>query len=162
MKRTAFKVDPVTRDIVISGGRIATVTDIDVVLQNCDHALRQQLKELQYNQEKGIEYFGNVFDGNPNYQLFKFQAIQQIENVSGVIRVQEFDYSVTNGVLEYDALIITEYGPAGFTSQQPIGISTAPDVEIFEAPDVPPPAILDGILYAGTSPLLAGTDYVGV
>lgn len=110
IQRTAFKTDPVSRDIVVSGGRIATVRDIDVVLQNCDHALRQQLGELQYSMTKGIEYFGNVFEGTPNYQLFKFQAIQQIENVSGVLRVREFDYTVTGNDLAYNAVIETDYG----------------------------------------------------
>lgn len=110
MLRKAFKADPVTRDLVLSGGRLQVVLDIDVVMQNCDHAIRQQLGELRYRQTKGVEYFNNAFNGNPNYQLFKFQCITQIENVSGVVRVITFDYTVADGVLAYSAEILTEYG----------------------------------------------------
>lgn len=110
MQRRAYKVDPVTRDYVLAGGRKVVVRDIEVVLQNCDHAIRQQLGELQYRQTKGVEYFDNVFTGNPNFQLFKFQAITELENVSGVVRVNSFEYTVTNGVLDYSAEILTDYG----------------------------------------------------
>ena len=110
MQRKAIKADRVTRDIVVSGGALQFVSNIQVVLQNCDHALRQQLRELQYRQSKGIEFFDNVFNGTPNFQLFKFQAITQLENVSGVVRVNTFDYIFSDGVLEYSAEILTEYG----------------------------------------------------
>lgn len=110
MQRRAYKVDSETRDYVISGGRKVVVRDIQVVLQNCDHALRQQLGELRYAQSKGIEYFDNVFNGTSNYQLFKFQAITAIENVSGVVRVNSFEYTVINGQLDYSAEILTDYG----------------------------------------------------
>lgn len=110
MQRQAFKRDPTTRDLVIGGNAIQVVRNIDVVLQNCDHALRQQLGELRYRQSKGVEYFDNVYSGTPNFQLFKFQAITQLENVAGVARVISFDYTVLNGVLDYSAEILTEYG----------------------------------------------------
>lgn len=110
MSRKSIKRDPGTRDIVLSGGVIQYARDIDVVLQNCDHAMRQQLGELRYRQTKGVEYFDNVFRGTPNYQLFKFQAITQLENVSGVVRVTSFAYTVQGGVLDYSAEILTDYG----------------------------------------------------
>ena len=106
----AIKVDPETRDIVMAGGRMQFVYDIDVVLQNCDHAIRQQLGELRYAQSKGVDYFGNLFTGNPNYQLFKFQSISALENVDGVVRVSNFDYTVTEGEVSYTADIQTIYG----------------------------------------------------
>jgi hypothetical protein len=110
MQRRSIKVDPVTRDIVILGGAIQIVTNINSVLQNCDNAMRQQLGELQYDQTKGIEYFGNVFNGTPNYQLFRFQAIQQLEAVDGVVRVLSFSYTAQGGLLSYSAEIQTDYG----------------------------------------------------
>lgn len=110
MKRQALKADPVTRDLVVSGGKLATVKNIDAVLQNCDNAMRQQLGELQYRKTKGVDYFNNVFSGNPNYQLFKFQAITNIESVSGVVRVTQFDYDIIDGTLSYSASILTDYG----------------------------------------------------
>ena len=110
MNRTALKREPVTRDIIVIGGKLQYVHDIEVVLQNCDHALRQQLGELQYQTTKGVEYLNNVFNGTPNYQLFQFEAIRELELVDGVERVLSFEYNVNSNTLEYTAEILTEYG----------------------------------------------------
>ena len=110
MQRKSLKVDPATRDLVVSGGALKLAHDIDVVLQNCDHAMRQQLGELRYNQGKGIDFFGNVFGGNPNFQIFRFQAIQNLQNVDGVKRVLDFRYDLEDGKLNYTAEILTDYG----------------------------------------------------
>lgn len=119
MNRRALKRDPVTRDIIVIGGKFQYVTNIDVVLQNCDHSLRQQLGELQYQTTKGVEYLNNVFNGTPNYQLFQFEAIRDLEFVDGVERVLSFEYNINGNNLEYAAEILTEYGTttlAGVTS----------------------------------------------
>ena len=114
IERIGFKSDPITRDIVVSGGAIKTVQNIDVVLQNCDHSMRQQLGELIYNQGKGVDYIDNVFNGNPNYQRFKAQAITNLQNVNGVQRVLNFDYNIEDGTLSYTAEILTDYGVGTF------------------------------------------------
>jgi len=110
MQRKSIKVDPITRDIIVLGGALQFANNIDSVLQNCDHAMRQQIGELRYDQTKGIEYFDNVFNGTPNYQLFRFQAIQELESVSGVVRVLSLSYTVQSGLLSYSAEIQTDYG----------------------------------------------------
>ena len=115
MNRTALKRDPVTRDISVIGGKLQYVNNIDVVLQNCDHSLRQQLGELQYQTTKGVEYLNNVFNGTPNYQLFQFEAIRELEFVDGVERVLSFEYNVNGNTLEYNTEILTEYGTATLT-----------------------------------------------
>ena len=78
----AIKVDG-KRDPVIVNGKFVWVNDIDVVAQNCDHAMRQQLGELNYDASKGVQYFDNIFTGNPNYQRFEAQARTQLLNVDG-------------------------------------------------------------------------------
>lgn len=97
-------------DRVVVNGLFSYLYDLDALMQTCEQVMKQQLKELQYDQTKGIEYFNNVFNGNPNLQLFESQARQQLLNVSGVNSIQSFTYSQTNNKLSYTATIKTIYG----------------------------------------------------
>lgn len=104
-----IKVDS-NGDRVTKNGYFVYLYDIDAVMQTCEQVMKQQLKELQYDQTKGIEYFGNVFNGNPNLQLFEAQARVQLLNVNGVNSIQSFTYSQTDNELSYSATIKTIYG----------------------------------------------------
>ena len=105
----AIKIDG-NRDPVIINGKFVFVFDIDVVAQNCEQAMRQQLGELNYNANKGIQYFDNVFTGNPNFQRFEAQARVQLLNVDGVTGIDSFSFDFIEGVLSYNADISTIYG----------------------------------------------------
>lgn len=105
----AIKVDE-NRDIIMINGRFEIVKDIDVVLQNCDHAMRQQIGELDFNALKGIDYTGNIFSNTPNYQRFEAQARKELLNVNGVTGVVTFSYSIEDDALKYSAEISTIYG----------------------------------------------------
>ena len=107
----AIKVDS-NRNPVLIDGAFQWVYDIDVVKQNVDQAMRQQLGELNFDADKGIQYFDNLFEGNPNYQRFEAQARTQILNVEGVTGINSFTYSVSNNVLSYTTEIVTIYGNA--------------------------------------------------
>lgn len=112
----AIKVDS-DRNPIIIGGKFVWVTDIDVVKQNCDHAMRQQLGELNYDANKGIQYFDNVFTGNPNFQRFEAQARTQLLNVNGVTGISSFNYEFKEGVLSYNVTINTVYGSTTVADQ---------------------------------------------
>ena len=112
----AIKVDG-NRNPVIVSGKFVWVFDIDVVLQNCDHAMRQQLGELNYDADKGIQYFDNVFTGNPNYQRFEAQARTQILNVEGVDGITSFQFEPSGDSLKYNVEISTIYGPTTVAGQ---------------------------------------------
>ena len=105
----AIKIDG-NRDPVIINGKFVFVFDIDVVAQNCEQAMRQQLGELNYDANKGIQYFDNIFTGNPNFQRFEAQARTQLLNVDGVTGINGFTFDFIAGVLSYNADIITIYG----------------------------------------------------
>lgn len=100
-------------DRVVENGMFVCITDLDAVTQTCEQVMKQQLKELQYDQTKGIEYFNNVFSGNPNFQLFESQARSEILKVSGVTGVSSFTYEQTDNTLLYTATINTIYGIGG-------------------------------------------------
>ena len=105
----AIKIDS-NRNPIIKSGKFVWVTDIDVVAQNCDQAMRQQLGELNYDADKGIQYFNNVLTGSPNFQRFEAQARNQLLNVEGVTGIASFNYEFKGGVLSYNATINTIYG----------------------------------------------------
>jgi hypothetical protein len=105
----AIKIDE-NRDPVIINGKFVWVFDADVVLQNCEQAMRQQLGELNYDANKGVQYFDNIFTGNPNFQRFEAQARTQLLNVDGVTGIDGFSFDFIGGVLSYNADISTIYG----------------------------------------------------
>ncbi len=91
-------------------GSFVYLYGLEALMQTCEQAMKQQLKELQYNQIKGVEYFGNVFNADVNFQLFEAQARNQLLNVDGVNGIQKFTYSQTRNELSYSATIKTIYG----------------------------------------------------
>ena len=112
----AIKIDS-NRNPIIKSGKFVWVTGIDVVAQNCDQAMRQQLGELNYSADKGIQYFDNVMGGNPNFQRFEAQARTQILNVDGVSGIASFNYEFKGGVLSYNVSINTIYGTVTVADQ---------------------------------------------
>lgn len=104
-----IKVDS-NGDRVTKNGFFVYVYDIYAVMQTCEQVMKQQLGELQYSKTKGIEYFNNVFNGNPNLQLFESQSRSQLLNIDGVVSIQSFTYSQTVDELSYSATIKTIYG----------------------------------------------------
>ena len=112
----AIKIDA-NRNPVITGGKFVFVFDVDVVAQNCDQAMRQQLGELNYDADKGVQYFDNIFTGNPNFQRFESQARREILNVDGTTGINSFDFEFNDNVLSYNATIGTIYGEITVANQ---------------------------------------------
>lgn len=100
-------------DRVTKDGLFVYLIDLPALTQTCEQAMKQQLKELQYDQTKGIEYFNNVFTGTPNFQLFESQARNQILNINGVTGISSFTYEQIDNELSYTATIETIYGSGG-------------------------------------------------
>ena len=96
------------RDPIIESGKFLWVYGIDVIKQNCNQAMRQQIGELSYDKDKGIQYFENALTGNPNLQRFEAQARREISEVDGVTGIISFGYSLVDSVLNYEAEISTK------------------------------------------------------
>ena len=112
----AIKIDD-NRNPVITNGKFVWVYDIDVISQNCEQAMRQQLNELNFDADKGIQYFDNVFTGNPNFQRFESQARSNINAVDGVNGISSFNFEFKDNVLSYNVEISTIYGVATVANQ---------------------------------------------
>ena len=92
-----------------SGKNLATVSAIDAVLQDCDHAMRAIYKEMVLNYDKGVPYFETVWN-NLNIPQFEGYARDAILAVPFVRQVTSFTVTTTGTTLEYAATILTEYG----------------------------------------------------
>ena len=112
----AIKIDA-NRNPVIISGKFVFVFNADVVAQNCEQAMRQQLGELNYAADKGVQYFDNIFTGNPNFQRFESQARRAISAVDGVSGIISFNFEFNDNVLSYNAVISTIYGAITVANQ---------------------------------------------
>ena len=112
----AIKIDS-NRNPVITSGKFVFVFDVDVVAQNCEQAMRQQLGELNYDADKGIQYLDNIFTGNPNFQRFESQARRAILAVDGVTGINTFNFEFNDNVLSYNAVINTIYSKITVANQ---------------------------------------------
>lgn len=112
----AIKIDA-NRNPVISNGRFVFVFYADVVAQNCEQAMRQQRGELNYDADKGIQYFDNIFTGNPNFQRFESQARRAILNVPGVTGINTFNFEFNGNILSYNADYSSVFGPITVANQ---------------------------------------------
>lgn len=97
-------------DWVIQSGKFVFVYAAEAAAQIIAQTVRTQLGEYQYNQTKGIEYFGNVFTGNPNFQRFEFEVRTQVKTLSFVEKITSFEYTLENNVLSYEMTVKTIYG----------------------------------------------------
>jgi len=98
------------RDPIIKNGAFVMISGIDAAAQTIDNVMRVQLTSYKYAQTKGIQYFDNLFLGNPNYQRFEKQARTQVSALSFVKKVSDFSYSLSDGVLSYTMTVDTIYG----------------------------------------------------
>ena len=111
----AVKVDS-NRNPILVNGKFQFVYDQYAIAQNCDQAMRQELGELNFDKDKGVEYLNNLFTGSPNFQRFEAQARAQILAVDGVTSINSFEYELLENTLNYSVEIYTEYGTTTFSN----------------------------------------------
>ncbi len=97
-------------DLVTKNGLFIYAYDLDAVLQTCEQSMKQQLRELQFDQKKGIEFLENGFLGDPNFQRFEAESRNTLLDVEGVLSVESFTHKQEDDVLLYTATIKTIYG----------------------------------------------------
>lgn len=97
-------------DLAISGRSMRLVTDIDAVLLVCAHAAKAILGEMVFAQEQGMPYFETVWVGAPRTAPFEAAFRQRIQQVEGVVRVEELETTREDDVMSYRAVITTVYG----------------------------------------------------
>ena len=104
-------------DIFTVNGRLAISTDLSAVTQNCEHAIKAQLGEMIYAQERGVNTFDSVWGGSPNVVSFEASARQALTRVENVLGVEAFEARVSGDVLRYTATIRTTFGLEAINGQ---------------------------------------------
>ena len=104
-------------DIYIGGdGNLAIARDVEAVKFACETAARAILAEMIYAQSSGIPYFESVWVGSPNYGVFRKYLRDTLLGIDGVTSVTSLSLAVESGVLYYNAVIQTQYGPVTVTN----------------------------------------------
>lgn len=109
MSLRVIKVDE-NRDPIVKNGEYVFIEGVYAAMQLIEGVMRTQLGEHQYNKKQGIEYFNNVFNGNPNYQLFRSQARKMVSKFSFVEKVTDLTHTIENETLKYSMTVKTIYG----------------------------------------------------
>lgn len=91
-------------------GNIVVVLDVDAVLQACAHAAKAQLGEMVLDIDEGIPNFQTIWRNAVNVPQFEAALRATLENVQGVVEVQQLDVIAQNNVVTYAATIQTIYG----------------------------------------------------
>lgn len=112
------------------GGRLAIDTDLQAVLQLCEHAMKAQLNEMIYARNRGIDYETNIFDGSPNLLAFESDARRQLNRIPDVVSVTSFDANLVGNSIEYTATIQTVFGLGTITNADPLNLPQSQGVGI--------------------------------
>lgn len=104
-----FAVDE-KNDLYLDDRRnLAISTGAQAVLEQCEHVMKVALGEIVLDVTRGVLSFDDLLSGSPNLLQFEFRSRNALQNVDGVEEVRRFNYTFENNVIEYDALIKTEF-----------------------------------------------------
>ena len=97
-------------DIGTTRGRFNISTDLQAVLQACEHAVKAIVGEMIYAADRGLNSFTSAWDGSPNILSFESSARAAITRVEHVVAIEAFDVSIVNDSMAYSATIRTTFG----------------------------------------------------
>jgi hypothetical protein len=92
---------------------LAMVSNIDAVLQDCEHTMKALFQEMIYAYDRGLPYFQTVWQ-KKNFVQFEAQGRSALLRVNGVVSVLLFVVTTEGDVLSYNAVIETIYGVGSF------------------------------------------------
>jgi hypothetical protein len=93
-----------------TSGSVAMYTDVNAVLQSCEHAVKTMRGELVLQGDIGMPNFQLIWNGAPNIPQALSAARTALMAVPDVIGISELSAFVQNNVLYYNATIETIYG----------------------------------------------------
>jgi len=99
-----------TNDLAISGRSLQIVENINAVLLVCAHCAKAILGEMVFAQQQGMPYFQTVWVGAPNTAPFEAAFRERIQQIAGVVRIDELETTRVDDVMAYRAVITTIYG----------------------------------------------------
>lgn len=105
-----FSVDSNNDLFIKENGTLAINTQLQAVLQACEHVAKSQLFEMVLDQERGVPNFETIWNGSPNIAQFEAFLRRNILTVPDVIEIVSLETNVQNNVLRYVAEIRTTFG----------------------------------------------------
>ncbi|MGJ0509067.1 MAG: hypothetical protein ACR652_18490 [Methylocystis sp.] len=105
-----FTVDENNDLVIASDGRLSISVELEAVLQACEHAAKAQLTEMVLAVDEGVPNFQTIWSGSPNVLQFEGYLRRQLLRVVGVLDIASLSVTVSNNVLSYTAVIVTEFG----------------------------------------------------
>ena len=90
--------------------QLGVFLDLDATVQLCKTVIETQRGELQYDTTRGIPTSSTLWAGVAEQSRFRFYCIEALRAVSGVQEILRFDTELVDDVLEYVAIIKTDFG----------------------------------------------------
>lgn len=100
-----------TNDFALVGRSLALVTDLQAVLDVCEHCAQAILGEMVFAKQQGMPYFETVWVGAPTTAPFEAAFRARILQVAGVAGIDELTTEQVGDTMRYQATIVTIYGP---------------------------------------------------
>jgi len=99
-------------DLYLDGsGNLAIATGEQAAMQVCANFVRAARGEMMYKSRKGMPFFQTVFGANANLTQFEAAFRRRMKEVPFAnARVREFEASVKDNTISYNAVIETDYG----------------------------------------------------
>jgi len=107
-----FAVDENNDLLLDSAGHLDIRTDLQAVLQMCEHVMKVLRGEIFLNTDVGVLGFGQdeVFGNSPNLIKFEFRGRAAMLKIEGVLEIVSFTAQLIDNVVVYTATIKTEFG----------------------------------------------------
>lgn len=91
-------------------GNISIKTGVEALGDILVNKTQTNKGELQFNEEKGIDFLNTIFNSPAEIEFFESELINQIEDTDSVQNVYNFESETKNGIYSYKADIITDFG----------------------------------------------------
>ncbi len=103
----------INNDLVLTpSNSIGVSTDLEAVIQICEHVVKTMLGELILQGDQGVPNFQLIWNGAPNIPQAQNAIREALLSVEGVTTVTQLTAFVQNNTLYYNATIQTIYGEA--------------------------------------------------
>lgn len=112
-----FAVNEKNELVLDKSGNLSLITGKQAIAQACEQAIKSQLTEMIYAQQRGIPTFQAVWVGSPNLLQFDTYARAMLRSVPDVVEVIKLNTIVGDNVLNYTAEILTNAGAVSINGQ---------------------------------------------
>ena len=97
-------------DLFIEEGKLRIYKDQEAVAQTAVNVVCTVKGEVVLNQERGIPYFNILFNNRPNSALFRYYALNLLNQIPQINKVTDMKIIKDKNLLKYSLNLDTIYG----------------------------------------------------